>query len=134
MPMGEFLSRMADGSVDQFKVRRGFQIGLRVVVPPFPYNDPKTFLANSKDRVIIFRRPNVDGIHIEDVKLVNGEWLITGNSGVVLVVTGLGTSVRQAQAYQRVKNILIPNMYYRTDIGDRWQDDHDRLHTWGYLR
>jgi phosphoribosylamine---glycine ligase len=25
-------------------------------------------------------------------------------------------------------------MYYRTDIGDRWVEDSDRLHTWGYLR
>ena len=31
-------------------------------------------------------------------------------------------------------NILIPNMYYRDDIGERWFEDHDRLHTWGYLR
>jgi phosphoribosylamine--glycine ligase len=25
-------------------------------------------------------------------------------------------------------------MYYRTDIGDRWEEDSDRLHNWGYLR
>ena len=136
MPMADFLAGMADGSLSTFKTRKGFQIGLRIVVPPFPYNDPKTFAANSKDRVIIFRKPNHEGVHIEDVRMVNGEWLITGHSGVVLVVTGLGTSVKQAQAqaYQRVKNILIPNMYYRTDIGDRWHEDHDKLHTWGYLR
>ena len=136
MPTGDFLHGMASGELKRFKATRGFQIGLRVVVPPFPYNDPKTFQANSKDRVIIFRKPNYDGIHIEDVRLVNGEWLIAGGSGVVLIVTGLGQSVRQAQAqaYQRVKNILIPNMYYRTDIGDRWFEDHDKLHTWGYLR
>ena len=136
MPMGEILQGMAKGSLSTFKTRKGFQIGLRIVVPPFPYHDPKTFEANSKDRVIIFRKPVYDGIHIEDVRLVNGEWLITGKSGVVLVVTGQGISVKQAQAqaYQRVKNILIPNMYYRTDIGDRWFEDHDKLHSWGYLR
>ena len=136
MPIADFLSGMADGTLKTFKFKRGFQIGVRIVVPPFPYNDPKTFEANSKDRVVIFRRPNFEGIHIEDVKLVNGEWLITGNTGVVLIVTGQGSSVKQAQsqAYQRVSNILIPNMYYRKDIGDRWFEDHDRLHTWGYLR
>ena len=70
------------------------------------------------------------------VGALNGEWLITGTSGVILIVTGFGVSVKraQAQAYQRVKNILIPNMYYRTDIGDRWFEDHDKLHSWGYLR
>jgi phosphoribosylamine--glycine ligase len=40
----------------------------------------------------------------------------------------------QQQAYSRIKNILIPNMYYRTDIGDRWGEDSDRLMSWGYLR
>ncbi len=136
MPIGDFLYGMASGELNSFKTRSGFQIGLRIVVPPFPYDDPKTFTANSKDRIIIFRKPNRDGIHIEDVREVNGEWLISGSSGVVLIVTGMGLSVRQAQAqaYQRVKNILIPNMYYRTDIGDRWYEDHDKLHTWGYLR
>jgi phosphoribosylamine--glycine ligase len=136
MPMGDFLFGMADGSLTRFKTRKGFQIGLRVVVPPFPYDDPKTFAANSKDRVVIFRKPNLDGIHIEDIREKNGEWLISGHSGVVLIVTGTGLSVKQAQAqaYGRVKNILIPNMYYRTDIGDRWFEDHDKLHAWGYLR
>jgi phosphoribosylamine--glycine ligase len=136
MPLADFILGMADGTLKTFKFKRGFQIGVRIVVPPFPYTDPKTFEANSKDRVVIFRRPNYEGIHIEDVKLVKGEWLITGNTGVVLIVTGQGISVKQAQsqAYQRVSNILIPNMYYRKDIGDRWFEDHDKLHTWGYLR
>lgn len=136
MPLADFILGMADGTLKTFKFKRGFQIGVRVVVPPFPFNDPKTFEANSKDRVVIFRRPTFEGIHIEDVKLVKGEWLITGNTGVVLIVTGQGISVKQAQAqaYQRLNNILIPNMYYRKDIGDRWFEDHDKLHTWGYLR
>ena len=136
MPIGDFLYGMGSGELSRFKTRTGFQIGLRIVVPPFPYDDPKTFSANSKDRVIIFRKPMREGVHIEDVREKNGEWLITGHSGVVLIITGMGLSVKQAQAqaYQRVKNVLIPNMYYRTDIGDRWYEDHDRLHSWGYLR
>ena len=75
-------------------------------------------------------------MHIEDVRLKNGEWLVTGTSGVIMVVVGMGRSMKeaQAQAYGRVRNIMIPNMYYRTDIGDRWFEDSDRLHTWGYLR
>ncbi len=136
MPLAEFFAGMADGSLTQIRTKRGFQVGVRVVVPPFPYTDPKTFDANSRDRVVIFRRPNRDGIHIEDIKEVGGQWLITGGTGVVLIATGTGTTVRQAQAqvYQRIRNILIPNMYYRKDIGDRWFEDHDRLHAWGYLR
>jgi len=25
-------------------------------------------------------------------------------------------------------------MYYRDDIGERWAEDSDKLHNWGYLR
>ncbi len=136
MPIGEFLSRLAEGSVDTFKARSGFQIGVRVVVPPFPFKDKQTFESNSKDAVIIFKKPNLEGVHIEDVKLVNDEWLVTGTSGVVLIVVGTGPTMKQAQkqAYNRIDNIMIPNMYYRKDIGDRWFEDSDKLHNWGYLR
>ena len=135
-PMGELLAAMARGEKIDLKARSGFQIGVRIVVPPFPFDDPKTFEANSEERVIIFRKPDTAGVHIEDVKLVNGEWVVTGTSGVVLIVVGMGQTMRraQAQAYNRIGNIMIPNMYYRTDIGDRWFEDHDRLHNWGYLR
>ena len=68
MPIGDFLYGMASGELSRFKTRTGFQIGLRIVVPPCPYEDPKTFSANSKDRVIIFRNPAREGIHIEDVR------------------------------------------------------------------
>ena len=136
IPMSLLLFAMATGQKVELKAKSGFQIGVRVVVPPFPFDDPATFEVNSSERVIIFKKPNYDGIHIEDVKSVNDEWLIAGTSGVVLIVCGTGQTVKQAQtqAYNRIKNIMIPNMYYRTDIGDRWFEDCDRLHTWGYLR
>lgn len=37
------------------------------------------------------------------------------------------------EAYSRVRNIQIPNMFYRTDIGERWHRDSDLLQTWGLL-
>jgi phosphoribosylamine--glycine ligase len=109
---------------------------VRIVVPPFPFDDDETFESFSKNAAIVFKRPNLEGIHIEDVKIVNGQWLVAGTSGVVLIVIGSGQTMRQAQAqvYSRIKNVLIPNMYYRTDIGDRWVEDSDKLHNWGYLR
>jgi len=136
-PMSEMLHKLAEGSLTRLRARSGFQIGVRIVVPPFPYKDPETFDSTSKDAVILFKTPNRDGVHIEDVRMVNGEWLVTGTSGVVLIVCGVGPTMRQAQrqAYNRVKNVMIPNMYYREDIGDRWfEEDSDRLHSWGYLR
>ncbi len=136
MGIGEFFYRLAEGSLTNFKTRSGFQIGVRIVVPPFPFKDEATFNSNSKDAVIIFKKGQRDGIHIEDVKNVNGEWLVTGHSGVILIATGTGPTMKaaQKQVYNRIDNVMIPNMYYRKDIGDRWFEDFDRLHTWGYLR
>jgi phosphoribosylamine--glycine ligase len=135
-PIGEFLHRLAEGSITRFKARSGFQVGVRIVVPPFPFRDPETFETSSKDAVIIFKKPMREGVHIEDVKTIDNEWLVTGTSGVVLIVCGLGSTMKQAQrqVYNRIENIMIPNMFYRKDIGDRWFEDFDRLHTWGYLR
>ena len=135
-PIGEFLHKLAEGSITRFKPRSGFQVGVRIVVPPFPFRDPETFETSSKDAVIIFKKPTREGVHIEDVKTVDNEWLVTGTSGVVLIVVGLGPTMKaaQKQVYNRIENIMIPNMYYRKDVGDRWFEDFDRLHTWGYLR
>ena len=135
-PIGQFFLDLANGNDPKLKTRSGFQIGVRIVVPPFPFDDDETFDSFSKNSVIVFKKPPQDEIHIEDVKQVNGQWLVAGTSGVILIVVGTGPTMRQAQAqvYSRIKNVMIPNMYYRTDIGDRWVEDTDRLHTWGYLR
>lgn len=62
------------------------------------------------------RRRCREGFHIEDVK------------NVACVPHEAGPT----PGLQRVKNVMIPNMYYREDIGDRWfEEDSDRLHAWG---
>lgn len=135
-PIGQFFWDLASGNDPKLRVKSGFQIGVRIVVPPFPFDDKETFESFSKNSAIVFKRPPADEFHIEDVKQVNGQWVVAGTSGVVLIVVGLGQTMKQAQAqvYSRIKNVLIPNMYYRTDIGDRWDEDSDRLHNWGLLR
>lgn len=135
-PISEFFYDLAAGNNTKLRVRSGYQVGVRIVMPPFPFDDEKTFQAYSKNALIVFKKPVKDEVHIEDVKQVNGQWMVAGTSGVVLVVVGYGPTMKQAQsmAYNKVKNIMIPNMYYRTDIGDRWFEDSDKLHNWGYLR
>lgn len=135
-PIGELLYNLAHGVNFKFKTRKGFQVGVRVVVPPYPFDDPASFATHSKDALVLFKKPSREGIHIEDVKMVGGQWVVTGSSGVILIVVGTGQTMKQAQAqaYSRIKNILIPNMYYRNDIGDRWVEDSDKLHNWGLLR
>ena len=85
---------------------------------------------------MLWRREMTEGIHPCDVRRTEtGDWLLTGSSGYALVVTGTASTMVDArrEAYNRVKNILIPNMFYRTDIGERWTRDGDLLQSWEYL-
>ncbi len=132
---GQFLLDLGKGKNIDIKVKKGFQIGVVIATPPFPFDDYTTFKKQSEGASIIFKGKNKDGVHIAEVKLVNNDWVIAGASGYPVIVTGSGITMNDAikQTYNRVNNLTIPNMYYRTDIGERWVQDSDSLHTWGYL-
>jgi len=137
MPAGEWLYKLARGENFELKTKKGFQVGIRINVPSFfaKSKDHET-VDMYRDLPILFKKPtNLDGIHIEDVKIEDGVWRIAGESGVLMTVTGSGSTVEEArrQAYSRIQNVMITNMFYRTDIGAKWAEDSDRLRTWGYL-
>lgn len=131
---GEFLTALAKGEPFELKAKKGFQIGVVIAVPPFPYNDKGEF-GIYKDFSILFKKPALDGIHLGDVKLVEGDWHLAGETGYALVVTGSDNTVEGArkQVYRRISNIMLQNMFYRTDIGLKWYHESDKLQTWGYL-
>ena len=135
-PTGEFFYDLAHGYDPDLTVHQGYQIGVRVVLPPFPFDDPQIYDENSRNAAVVFETENREGIHIEDAKKVEGQWRVAGESGMPLVVTGKGETMRdaQTQVYDRIDDITIPNMYYRDDIGERWiENDGDKLQAWGYL-
>ncbi|MEJ6547169.1 MAG: phosphoribosylamine--glycine ligase [Flavobacteriaceae bacterium] len=134
-PLGALFYKLAAGISFKIQVKKGFQVGAYMVVPPFPFDDKKTFKLFSKDSVIVFKKPQKEGIHPIHLKKINEEWLITGNTGIALLVTGTGLSMKDAQKlmYNRIQNVIINNAYYRTDIGDRWADDFDKLWAWELL-
>ena len=131
----EFLLALAKGESFELRTKKGFQVAVTVAVPPFPFVDPEAFRKYSEDAVVLFKKEMKEGIHPCDVKLVEDDWRLAGNSGYALVVTGSGSTMDDArrEAYNRIRNISIPNMFYRTDIGERWHRDGDLLQTWGYL-
>ncbi len=85
--------------------------------------------------MVILKKPVKDGLHLMHLKKINNEWLITGDTGIALLVSGTGLTMKDAQRnmYNRVQNVIVNNSYYRTDIGDRWQEDSDKLWSWGLL-
>ncbi len=136
MPTGEWLYKLASGEQFELKTKKGFQVGIRINVPTlFAKSADKETVETYRDLPILFKKPNFEGVHIEDVKITDGVWRIAGTSGCLLVITGSGATVQEArqQAYGRIRNIMVQNMFYRTDIGLKWDTDSDKLHTWGYL-
>ncbi|MDG6913970.1 MAG: hypothetical protein JRN34_03675 [Nitrososphaerota archaeon] len=132
---GQFLYDLAHGNETQLKSKKGYQVGVVVAIPPWPFEDEKAFKKYSEGATILFRRQALDGIHIGEVKQEGGDWHIAGNSGYALVVTGSGATMSDAieKVYQNVKNVMIPNMFYRDDIGQRWSRESDLLISWGYI-
>lgn len=133
---GKFLYSLAKGEDVSLNTKKGFQVGVVVAVPPFPFNDDRTFRKFSEDATILFKAQNLEGIHLGEVKMEGSDWRIAGRSGYSLVVTGSGSTTEEARtlAYKRVANIMIPNMFYRTDIGSGWGKDSDLLLSYGYLQ
>jgi phosphoribosylamine--glycine ligase len=147
--VGAFFHDLAHGDAPQPAVHRGYQVGVRVVLPPFPFDDAAIYDENSRNAPVVFETDDREGVHIEDAKRVDpdsgapcdpraegGQWRVAGENGMPVVVTGKGETMQQArqQCYDRVDGILLPNCYYRDDIGERWIDgDGDRLQAWGYL-
>jgi phosphoribosylamine--glycine ligase len=136
IPTGGFFYDLARGDDPGLRVHGGYQVGVRIVLPPFPFDDPKTYDESSRNAAVVFETESREGIHIEDAKNVEGQWRVAGDSGMPLVVTGKGETMQEARTacYDRIDDIVIPNLYYRDDIGERWIDgDGDRLLAWGYL-
>lgn len=132
---GDFMYSLAHQEPVRLRAKRGFQVGVVIAVPPFPFWDIQAFRRYSEDAVVLFKNPDKRGVHLGEVKLKDNDWKLAGHSGYALVITGQGETVELArqQAYTRVRNIMIPNMFYRTDIGLRWYEDSDKLQTFGYF-
>jgi phosphoribosylamine---glycine ligase len=122
-----------------FETRPGFAVGVVLTVPPFPYRYgyrelsrglPITFDAS----LTAAEREN---LHFGEVARDAQEQLVaSGITGYLMVATGRGTSVREAQerAYALAAKVYAPNLRYRTDIGTRQRDGGlSKLRELGYL-
>lgn len=139
-PFGEFLKAVADGKDFDFRYKNKFGIVVLVATPPFPYNGAfkESF---SKGIEIFFREPltheEKNQLHFEKVSCrKTGKYYISKEDGFVLHVSGTGETVDEARrkAYTLIKKLVIPKMFYRTDIGLKFLLEQQKmLKKWGYL-
>jgi phosphoribosylamine---glycine ligase len=132
------LAKMALGGSRTIETNPGFSAGVVITVPPFPYE--YGYAELSRGAPILYRTP-LDAterrhLHYGEVALREGRLVTSGSLGYVMVATGTGEDVGEAQraAYRRVRNVVVRNMRYRNDIGDKvMRSDLATLRSLGYL-
>jgi phosphoribosylamine--glycine ligase len=118
--------------------RDGFAVGVVLTVPPFPYRHG--YAEISKGLPIQFQPPLDDreqrNVHLGEVALAHGQLVASGVTGYLMVVTGVGSHVPEAQAnaYALARRVIVPNLRYRTDIGDAFtRDEAETLRRLGFV-
>lgn len=142
-PWEEVFNAIAKGTTYDIKYKGGYSINVALTVPPFPYRTTDKKIIN--DGVNIFfkkemTKEDLSHIHFEGVysKKLKGKdiYFTTGNLGYVLYVTGMGKTIPKARekVYKIINKIIIPKMFYRTDIGLRFiRKDQKLLKKWGWI-
>ena len=143
-PWGEFLRAIAQGKSYDLKYKKGYGIVVLLATPPFPYViRTKKYYPEEMD--ILFKKElseeDMRHIHLEEVSLRNNkketsQLYISSKTGFVLHVAGMGETVREARkkTYDLIDNIVIPKVFYRTDIGLNFiKKDEKKLRDWGWI-
>lgn len=139
-PWGEFLKAVADGKSYDLKYKKGYGIVALVAAPPFPYEIDEEKYSSAGLEIRFkkeFEEKDLEHIHFEEVSLKDGKYYVSGKDGFVLHVTGFGETIDEARdkTYDMIRKIVIPKMFYRTDIGQKFmKKDQARLKEWGWLR
>jgi len=133
---GDLLQRMLDPTTGAFATLPGWSVGIVLTIPGFPEETADADPA--ADPPLFHHDPPDDPAHyhLSDVRLQDGQIFARRRTGYAMVVTGTGGTVPQAQAAAtaRARNVVIPNLRWRTDIGDRFlAGEGTRLQALGWL-
>ncbi len=119
---GTILQRIATGSNVPVATHDGFAVGIVLTVPPFPYHNGYDELGKGSPICLPEDLTAEDAMHLHygEVALEGTQLVTSGLVGYVMVVTGRGPTIGDAQraAYGLAGRIAIPNVRYRNDIGD----------------
>jgi phosphoribosylamine--glycine ligase len=129
---------MLDRRSHRFATLPGYAIGVVLTVPPFPYRYGYAEISRGLPIVLSpeLAAEDLRHLHYGEVEQVDGQLVTSGVIGYVMVVTGTGDDVEAArrEAYARSRRVFIPNVRYRTDIGESFiQTGCQTLRQLGYL-
>jgi phosphoribosylamine--glycine ligase len=138
IPWSELLTAMCLRSSVEFSYRRGFCVGIVMTVPPFPYEKSQVGAVTGLP-VLISDDVDKRGrshLHYYELAESDGQLVTAGAYGWAMVVTGTGADIAIARhnANALASRVLIPNLRYRRDIGERLLDgEFARIEAWGML-
>lgn len=139
-PWGEFLYAIAKGENYNLKWKKGFGMVVLIAVPPFPYTEKsqKNLLYGSYIYLDNLKEQDLEHVHFEEVSYnpTKKRYYISDTRGYILYVTDVKANLKKTQesVYGMIKNIYIPKMFYRSDIGDNFlKENKAKLKKWGYL-
>ena len=135
---GDLLDAMAGGERASFRTAPGWSVAIVLTIPPFPAwgvpaapeQDPPVFFHADPDEA------EQRNHHFVDMRREGGQLLAHKRSGHVMIVTGIGETVQAAQAAAtaRARNVIVPELRWRDDIGDRFLNgERARLQALGWL-
>jgi phosphoribosylamine---glycine ligase len=110
----------------------GYYVGVTCVVPPFPFNDLRE-QEKYYGLPITFRDEKREGVFFVDVMRKGKKYHVASSCPMVVAAKAKTVDEARAKAYSRIKNIVLENMYYRTDIASKWEAQSGLLSEWGYL-
>lgn len=123
-PWGTLLRRVCQRDGTAFATLPGFAVGVVLTIPPYPYvvtNPPSPTGLRIHFRSAL-TADEMNQLHYCEVGLKAGRLITAGVQGQVMVVTGHGASPAAAQqsAYGVAEKVVVANLRYRRDIGDRF--------------
>ena len=143
-PWGELLKAIADGKKFDLKYRKGFAVVVFLGTPPYPYANRS--VLNSPKGIEMFFQENLTkeemrNTYLEEVSVIEKgrkekKYIIAGSSGYVAHVAAIGKTTKEARkkVYKLIEKIVIPKMFYRTDIGLKFiEEDRKKLKKWGWI-
>ncbi len=132
---GDLFARMARGGETRFAAEPGWSVAIVLTIPPFPASRPE---APDEDAPVFLTGDIPAGnLHWVDVRRDGADQLYARRrSGHLGIVTAAGGTVEAAQslAAQRARNVIAPELRWRSDIGTRYLTrDGQRLRALGLI-
>lgn len=120
--LGELFYGIATGECEHFSVSHPHSVCVVLGCPPLPYKDEDKKIAESMadGMPILFKREGMEGIYPGDCYCEDGQWKLMAGDGYACIVAAGGDTIEEARmkAYEKARNVIFPNKFYRTDIAE----------------